>query len=235
MAGSGRKPTWSSRSSASASRCSSRAWLPARRCRPITGRPGRARSATQPRPRGLPGGTISPCSRQAQTTPTTPRPASAARTAGSLKAPRIGVDQVDGGDRGLAAGQRLKPIQAAAAAQRQAAAGLPDGPVEQRVMAAGQDRGRGDAALDARRVGLAGQPALQQGAGEEPFAAELRRRHPALPRQVVEGAFGEASQAAASRRVRTSGIGRQISAGLRPAVKRRRHCCRRLPAASARA
>jgi hypothetical protein len=146
---------------------------PGRRCRPT------ARVA---------GGRIRPCSRQAQARPTSASPGSSARVAASLKAP------VSGSGMWTAAAQPSRPRAPSArrGCRRPQARPQPDcrTPIEQRVVAAGEDGRRASAGGPSP----AGQQAEHPPRGREPLAAELgegSRR----AREVVE-ARSTAEQAA---------------------------------------
>jgi len=91
-------------------------------------------------------------------------------------------------------GECHQPIQAAAAAQGQAAAGLPCRPIEQRVMAAGEDW-RWVQPLRRAGIGLGGEPAFKLLAREKPFAAKLRRGKLLRAGELIERAFGKAEEA----------------------------------------
>jgi hypothetical protein len=126
--------------------------------------------------------------------PTTPRPAQHLPRRGFVEGAGVRVQQVRRRRDGRAGRHRLQPLQAAAAAQREAAARLPHRPVEQRVVAAGQDRRRVEAHSSLPRIRLGGQPAFELCAREQPLAAKLRRGQATGTGQVVEGALRQAEQ-----------------------------------------
>lgn len=131
-----------------------------------------------------------------------PRPGNADKAAPAQKLPRrrliettaIGVQQMACRDQSLTSGQRNQPIQATPTTQGKPAAGLPHGPIKQRVMAAGQD-GRRVKALRGAGIGLCGEPAFQLLSREKPFTAKLRRRQLLGARKLIKRAFGKAEEA----------------------------------------
>jgi len=131
-----------------------------------------------------------------------PGPSDADKAAPGQKLPRCGlietitvrVEQMARGDQGLMGGEGDQPIQTTSTTQGEPAARLPRRPIEQRVMAAGQDGWRVEA-LRGAGIGLGGEPTFQLPTREKPFPAKLRCRELLRARKLIERPFGKTEEA----------------------------------------
>ena len=100
--------------------------------------------------------------------------------------------QVHGGGDRLASAEARKPCFAADRQRGEAAAAFAQGPFQQRIVAAADDRHRLGALQPGRTRHARGQPVIELGLGKQPAAGDLGARHRALGHHLIDLAFLEA-------------------------------------------